>query len=55
MQLTFYGLTPLVEAGFPGNLDAALLVLLPPGSYTAQVSGAANTSGIALCEVYEVP
>ena len=32
--------------------DAALVVLLAPGSYTAQVGG---TGGIALVEVYEVP
>lgn len=32
--------------------DAALLVTLAPGSYTAQVSGIANTTGIALVEVY---
>jgi outer membrane protein assembly factor BamB len=35
--------------------DAALLVTLPPGSYTAQVSGVNNTTGAALVEVYEVP
>ena len=35
--------------------DAVLLVTLPPGSYTAQVSGVGNTSGVALVEVYEVP
>ncbi|MBI5766347.1 MAG: immunoglobulin domain-containing protein [Verrucomicrobia bacterium] len=35
--------------------DAALLVTLAPGSYTAQVSGVAGTTGIALVEVYEVP
>jgi hypothetical protein len=34
--------------------DAALLVSLPPGVYTAQVSGVANTTGVALIEVYEV-
>jgi hypothetical protein len=33
--------------------DAMLLVTLPPGGYTAQVSG--PSSGIALVEVYEVP
>lgn len=32
--------------------DAALLVTLAPGSYTAQVSGIANTTGVALVEVY---
>lgn len=35
--------------------DAVLLVTLPPGSYTAQVSGVANTTGVALVEVYELP
>jgi hypothetical protein len=35
--------------------DAALLVTLPPGSYTAQVSGVNSTSGTAIVEVYEVP
>ena len=35
--------------------DAALLVTLPPGSYTAQLTGVGNTTGVALVEVYEVP
>ena len=35
--------------------DAALLVTLPPGNYTAQVSGVNSTTGVALVEVYEVP
>jgi sugar lactone lactonase YvrE len=35
--------------------DAAILVTLPPGGYTAQVSGVNNTTGVALVEVYEVP
>jgi hypothetical protein len=34
--------------------DAVLLLTLPPGAYTAQVSGAGNTTGVALVEVYEV-
>jgi hypothetical protein len=38
-----------------GSKDAALLVTLPPGIYTAWVRGAAEASGIALIEVYEVP
>jgi len=38
----------------PTSADCALLVTLPPGSYTAQVSGAAGSSGIALVEIYEV-
>ena len=35
--------------------DAALLTTLSPGGYTVQVSGVANTTGVALVEVYEVP
>lgn len=42
----------------PGNpspsADAAMLITLPPGLYTVQVSGANATTGIALAEVYEV-
>lgn len=38
-----------------GSRDSALLVSLSPGAYTVQVSGANNSSGIALVEVYEVP
>lgn len=38
-----------------GSRDAAMLLTLAPGSYTAQVSGAGSTSGTALIEVYEVP
>jgi hypothetical protein len=37
-----------------GSKDAALLVTLQPGVYTAQVSGVAGSTGIALIEVYEV-
>lgn len=36
-----------------GSRDAALVATLPPGSYTAIVSGAAATTGVALVEVYE--
>jgi mRNA-degrading endonuclease toxin of MazEF toxin-antitoxin module len=34
--------------------DAAVLVTLSPGSYTATVSGVNDTTGIAIVEVYEV-
>ena len=34
---------------------AVLLLTLPPGSYTAQVSGAGTTTGVALVEIYELP
>ena len=35
--------------------DAALLVTLAPGSYSAVVSGVGNTTGTALVELYVVP
>jgi hypothetical protein len=35
--------------------DSVLLATLPPGSYTAQVSGANDGTGVALVEIYEVP
>jgi hypothetical protein len=38
-----------------GSKDAALLVTLPPGAYTAIVSGVNGASGVALAEVYELP
>jgi hypothetical protein len=37
-----------------GSKDAALLITLPAGAYTAQVAGANQTTGIALIEIYEV-
>lgn len=39
----------------PGSLDSALLIDLPPGAYTAIVSGVEGTEGVALVEFYEVP
>jgi cyclophilin family peptidyl-prolyl cis-trans isomerase len=41
--------------GSTSSGDAMLLVSLPPGSYTAQISGANSGTGVALVEVYEVP
>jgi len=38
-----------------GSRDAAILLNLFPGAYTAQVSGAGDQTGTALVEVYEVP
>lgn len=38
-----------------GGKDAALIATLSPGSYTASLTGAAGTTGIALVEVYELP
>jgi len=44
------GAFPLI----PGSTDSALVVTLPAGAYTAQVSGAGASTGLALLEVYEV-
>jgi hypothetical protein len=38
-----------------GSKDAALVVTLPSGSYTAQLSGVGGTTGEGVAEVYEVP
>jgi len=37
-----------------GSADCALLLTLPPGAYTAVVSGVGGTSGVALVEAYGV-
>jgi hypothetical protein len=37
----------------PGSRDAAALVTLAPGNYTAVVSGEGNTTGVALVEAYD--
>jgi sugar lactone lactonase YvrE len=37
------------------SADCVLLLTLPPGSYTAIVSGAGSTTGVALVEVYQAP
>lgn len=41
----------------PGSRDAAILMTLNPGSYTAEVrgNGPNNTGSLAIVEVYEVP
>ena len=38
----------------PGTKDAALLLILAPGTYTTQVSGVNSSTGVALVELYEV-
>lgn len=45
------GAFPLSE----GSADAALIVTLAPGTYTAQVSGFRGSTGVALVEIYELP
>jgi len=39
----------------PDSKDAALVLYLAPGNYTAQVTGVNGAAGIALVEVYEAP
>ena len=36
------------------DAESALLMTLPPGAYTAVVSGANNTSGVGLVEIYDL-
>lgn len=37
-----------------GSSDAAMIVMLPPGAYTVQLSGVNNTTGIGIVEVYDI-
>jgi hypothetical protein len=32
-----------------------MLITLPPGAYTVEVKGKADTEGVALLEIYEIP
>jgi probable HAF family extracellular repeat protein len=41
--------------GTAGTPDSAVLVTLAPGAYTANVTGAAEDTGNALVEIYEIP
>jgi hypothetical protein len=59
-----WGGTAALQAAFtavnafalPANsADSAVVITLPPGAYTAQVTGANGSTGIALLEIYEVP
>jgi hypothetical protein len=38
-----------------GSKDAALILTLAPGAYTAQVTGAPTESGVVLLEIYRLP
>jgi len=38
----------------PGSADCALLLSLPGGAYTVQVSGVNNSTGVALAEIYQL-
>jgi len=39
----------------PNSADSEVLVTLPPGGYTAEVTGDDGGTGIALCAIYELP
>jgi hypothetical protein len=41
--------------GASATADSALLFTLPPGAYTAEISGASGDTGVSLVEVYDVP
>lgn len=47
----------IIASGFPptDNRESAILALLPPGNYTAIISGVGGSTGVALIEAYEVP
>lgn len=45
------GAFPLADS----SKDAGLLLTLPPGVYTAHVSGVNQSTGVALVEIYEAP
>jgi len=38
-----------------GSADSELLLTLPPGGYTAEVTGADGGTGVALCAIYQLP
>jgi hypothetical protein len=38
-----------------GSRDAALVLTLAPGAYTAQVHGVGAAAGVVLLEIYELP
>jgi hypothetical protein len=44
--------SPTLPANSP---DSELLLTLPPGGYSAEVSGSDGGSGVALCGIYELP
>jgi hypothetical protein len=37
-----------------GSKDAAMLVMLAPGTYTVQLGGAGSSTGIGIVEVYDI-
>ena len=53
-QITTAGSSVGAFALAPGDLDAAILLQLDPGSYTANIKGLNGTIGEVLAEVYDV-
>jgi hypothetical protein len=43
---------PVLQAN---SADSELLLTLPPGGYTAEISGADGGTGVALCAIYQLP
>jgi len=43
---------PVLQAN---SADSELFVTLPPGGYTAEISGADGGTGVALCAIYQLP
>jgi probable HAF family extracellular repeat protein len=39
----------------PNAADSEVLLTLPPGGYTAEVTGADGGTGVALCAIYQLP
>jgi hypothetical protein len=54
-QITSVGTSVGAFSLASGSADSAVVVSLPAGAYTAQVSGVNGSTGVALAEVYEVP
>lgn len=54
-QISSFGAQVQAFALPAGSKDAAFLITLSPGTYTAQVSGVNDTTGVCLVEVYEIP
>jgi hypothetical protein len=54
--ITMNQVAPIRASGYaPSDLrESAMIVSLPPGSYTAIVRGVDNTTGVALVEVYDL-
>jgi len=54
LKTTFASVGAFALAG-DASADAVVIVDVPPGSYTATVSGKNGTTGVALVEIYDLP